>query len=86
MQMASPWFDLGSGTTAMSSCSPAPCARIVRHLAGGNSYWYGRESEPWKIYAFTDRPAYRPKETVKLEIHRAPLQRLIVFHAGRPDG
>ncbi len=30
----------------------------------GNSYWYNRESEPWKIYAFTDRPAYRPKETV----------------------
>jgi uncharacterized protein YfaS (alpha-2-macroglobulin family) len=31
----------------------------------GNSYWYGRQSEPWKIYAFTDRPAYRPKETVQ---------------------
>ena len=30
----------------------------------GNSYWYARESEPWKIYAFTDRPAFRPKETV----------------------
>jgi uncharacterized protein YfaS (alpha-2-macroglobulin family) len=30
----------------------------------GNSHWNGRESEPWKINAFTDRPAYRPKETV----------------------
>ncbi|HEY9508327.1 MAG TPA: alpha-2-macroglobulin family protein, partial [Verrucomicrobiae bacterium] len=33
-------------------------------FARGNSYWYRRESEPWKIYAFPDRPAYRPKETV----------------------
>ena len=32
--------------------------------SAGNSYWHGRESEPWKIYALTDRPAYRPKETV----------------------
>jgi hypothetical protein len=30
----------------------------------GSSYGYGRNFEPWKIYAFTDRPAYRPKETV----------------------
>lgn len=29
-----------------------------------NSYWYGHENEHWRIYAFTDRPAYRPKETV----------------------
>lgn len=30
----------------------------------GNSYWRRHENEPWKIYAYTDRPAYRPKETV----------------------
>ena len=30
----------------------------------GNSYWNHNESESWKIYAFTDRPAYRPKESV----------------------
>ncbi len=33
-------------------------------FAIGNSYWYQRESEPWKIYAFTDRPAYRPGESL----------------------
>jgi len=27
-----------------------------------NSYWYDHNSEPWRIYAFTDRPAYRPTE------------------------
>jgi uncharacterized protein YfaS (alpha-2-macroglobulin family) len=29
----------------------------------GNAWWYRSEHESWKIYAFTDRPAYRPKET-----------------------
>jgi alpha-2-macroglobulin len=31
-----------------------------------NSYWYGDNGgrDQWRIYAFTDRPAYRPQETV----------------------
>ncbi len=33
-------------------------------FSAGNSYWNRGGSEAWKIYAFTDRPAYRPKETV----------------------
>lgn len=28
-----------------------------------NNYWSQNDSVPWRIYAFTDRPAYRPKET-----------------------
>ena len=28
----------------------------------GNSYSYGRQDQPWRVYVFTDRPAYRPKE------------------------
>lgn len=34
-------------------------------FAPGNSYWNSLQQEPWKIYAFTDRPAYRQKETVQ---------------------
>jgi len=31
----------------------------------GNSWWNDwQNGPPWRIYAFTDRPAYRPKETV----------------------
>jgi len=30
----------------------------------GNANGYNGVGEPWRIYAFTDRPAYRPKETV----------------------
>ncbi len=31
----------------------------------GHSYGYNQEDQPWKIYAFTDRPAYRPSETAQ---------------------
>ncbi|MFN7949059.1 MAG: alpha-2-macroglobulin family protein [Blastocatellia bacterium] len=34
-------------------------------LATTYSYDYRSEREQWRIYAFTDRPAYRPKETVQ---------------------
>ncbi|HYG25220.1 MAG TPA: MG2 domain-containing protein [Verrucomicrobiae bacterium] len=30
----------------------------------GNSYWHRQNFDEWKIFAFTDRPAYRPNETV----------------------
>jgi uncharacterized protein YfaS (alpha-2-macroglobulin family) len=33
-------------------------------FSSGNTWWNNwRAGAPWKIYAFTDRPAYRPKET-----------------------
>jgi uncharacterized protein YfaS (alpha-2-macroglobulin family) len=61
----------------------------------GNSYWYGREQEPWKIYAFTDRPAYRPKETVQWKfiarryngsVYSTPSQQTVEFQITDPRG
>src|SRR5262249_49242246 len=34
-------------------------------FAGGSANGYSRSEDAWKIYAFTDRPAYRPKESVQ---------------------
>jgi alpha-2-macroglobulin len=34
-------------------------------FAGGSANGYSRNEDAWKIYAFTDRPAYRPRETVQ---------------------
>ncbi len=31
----------------------------------GQSYYNSPSIQPWRIYAFTDRPAYRPKESVQ---------------------
>ena len=34
-------------------------------FATAGSYWGNQPGQEWKIYATTDRPAYRPKETVQ---------------------
>jgi alpha-2-macroglobulin len=61
----------------------------------GNSYWYNRQDEPWKIYAFTDRPAYRPKETVNWKyiarryngsVYSTPTEQTIEFEITDPRG
>ncbi len=43
-------------------------AKDKQAFSVGNSYRYGRDNQPWRIYAFTDRPAYRPKEHVEWKI------------------
>jgi len=61
----------------------------------GNSYWYGRDSQPWRIYAFTDRPAYRPKETVNWKfiarryngsVYSTPGSEVVEFEITDPRG
>ncbi|HEY6170086.1 MAG TPA: alpha-2-macroglobulin family protein, partial [Verrucomicrobiae bacterium] len=61
----------------------------------GQSYW-GREAfDRWKIYAFTDRPAYRPKETVQWKfiarryngsVYSTPSDATIEFEITDPRG
>ncbi|HYO75893.1 MAG TPA: MG2 domain-containing protein, partial [Thermoanaerobaculia bacterium] len=46
----------------------AGAARQAWHQAYIHSYNPGRNEEHWRIYAFTDRPAYRPNETVQWKI------------------
>ena len=62
----------------------------------GNSWWHNwREGAPWKIYAFTDRPAYRPKETVNWKfiarryadgIYSTPANQTVEFQINDPRG
>ncbi|MBI3878676.1 MAG: alpha-2-macroglobulin [Verrucomicrobia bacterium] len=61
----------------------------------GNSYWGRAEFERWKIYAFTDRPAYRPKETVQWKfiarryngsVYSTPSDATIEFEITDPRG
>ena len=61
----------------------------------GNSYWSGNHFEPWKIYAFTDRPAYRPKETVNWKftarryngsVYSTPSDQVLEFEITDPRG
>jgi uncharacterized protein YfaS (alpha-2-macroglobulin family) len=62
----------------------------------GNTWWNNwRAGEPWKIYAFTDRPAYRPKETVNWKviarryadgIYSTPANQTVEFQINDPRG
>src|SRR5262249_2500586 len=61
----------------------------------GNSYSYGRDSERWRIYAFTDRPAYRPKETVQWKriarcyngsVYSTPADQVLYYQITDPRG
>ncbi|MDD5543344.1 MAG: alpha-2-macroglobulin family protein [Acidobacteriia bacterium] len=57
-------FDLGGGvTSAQLFISASKGDRQSFTLA--NTYSYSTPAQEWKIYAFTDRPAYRPGDTVQ---------------------
>lgn len=64
-------------------------------FAMGNSYRNYENSGDWHIYAFTDRPAYRPKETVQWKfiarqydgsIYSTPAQRTVEYEINDPRG
>ena len=64
-------------------------------FSANNAYWYGRnDNDSWRIYAFTDRPAYRPKEMVHWKfiarrydgsIYSTPAEQTIHYRINAPD-
>ncbi len=61
----------------------------------GSSYSYRRGDEPWRIYAFTDRPAYRPQDTVQWKliarrdngsVYSTPSHQVIEYQVNDPRG
>lgn len=61
----------------------------------GSAYWYREPHESWRIYAFTDRPAYRPKEKVEWKavvrryngsVYSTPANETITYSITGPDG
>ena len=59
----------------------------------GQPYGYSSAVQPWRIYAFTDRPAYRPKEQVQWKfvarrldgsVYTTPAQQTIEFEITDP--
>jgi uncharacterized protein YfaS (alpha-2-macroglobulin family)/tetratricopeptide (TPR) repeat protein len=55
------------GASLITAAAGAPQAFHQTYTRDWSTpYWGGRDSGPsWRIYAFTDRPAYRPGETVQ---------------------
>jgi hypothetical protein len=63
-------------------------------FAGGHSYRQP-DSQDWRIYAFTDRPAYRPKETMQWKfiarrsgsgVYSTPANQVIEYQISDPRG
>jgi uncharacterized protein YfaS (alpha-2-macroglobulin family) len=61
----------------------------------GSSYEPSRNQQPWRIYAFTDRPAYRPQETVQWKfiarrfensVYSTPANQIIEYEIHDPRG
>ncbi|MGH9970973.1 MAG: alpha-2-macroglobulin family protein [Pyrinomonadaceae bacterium] len=64
-------------------------------FSGGYSYANNPDTQPWRIYAFTDRPAYRPKETVRWKfiarrfaggVYSTPANQVVEYQITDPRG
>ncbi|HKS10201.1 MAG TPA: alpha-2-macroglobulin family protein, partial [Pyrinomonadaceae bacterium] len=64
-------------------------------FAASYSYTYGGQEDSWRIYAFTDRPAYRPKETMQWKFiarrrgagaYSTPANQVIEYQINDPRG
>jgi alpha-2-macroglobulin len=64
-------------------------------FSNGYANGYDRNDQAWKIYAFTDRPAYRPKETVQWKfiarrfadgVYSTPANQVVEYQINNPQG
>lgn len=64
-------------------------------FSNGYANGYYREDLAWKIYAFTDRPAYRPHETVQWKfiarrfadgVYSTPANQVVEYQINNPQG
>src|SRR6266436_3410285 len=64
-------------------------------FSNGYANSYDRADQAWKIYAFTDRPAYRPKETVQWKfiarrfadgVYSTPANQVVEYQINNPQG
>ncbi len=88
-------IDLGNRSDRGLELFASASLKDRQAFSTGNSYWNRGESEAWRIYAFTDRPAYRPKETVNWKfiarryngsVYSTPADATIEFEITDPRG
>jgi uncharacterized protein YfaS (alpha-2-macroglobulin family) len=89
-------FDLTEGRSGYNAeLFVAASSENRQAFANSYSYGYGRNEEDWRIYAFTDRPAYRPNETVqwkfvarkyKDSIYSTPAGQMVEYEINDPKG
>jgi alpha-2-macroglobulin len=64
-------------------------------FSNGYANGYDRDDQAWRIYTFTDRPAYRPKETVQWKfiarrfaggVYSTPANQVVEYQINNPQG
>ncbi len=87
-------FDLKSADSYRSLFATANINER-QSFSNGQSSSHNSEQQPWRIYAFTDRPAYRPRETVQWKfvarrfakgVYTTPSAQLIEYQINDPRG
>jgi uncharacterized protein YfaS (alpha-2-macroglobulin family) len=87
-------FQLRGGTSYHSLFASATSGER-QAFANGNASGNDDEGQSWRIYAFTDRPAYRPKETVQWKfiarrlangVYTTPASQVVEYEIADPRG
>ena len=88
-------FDLATRQHSGLELFASAITKDRQAFSPGNSFWNHNESESWKIYASTDRPAFRPKETVNWKfiarryngsVYSTPSDAIVEFEITDPRG
>lgn len=88
-------FDLVANTQSYSEIFASAASDARQAFSVGNSNYYSAAQQPWRIYAFTDRPAYRPHETAQWKfiarkiaagVYSTPGNQIIEYEITDPKG
>lgn len=83
------------GTSDSHSLFAAAISGERQAFSNGSANGNDREDQAWRIYAFTDRPAYRPKETVQWKfiarrfdggVYSTPANQVVEYEIDDPQG
>ena len=83
------------GTSESHSLFAAAVSGARQAFSNGYANGYERSDQAWRIYAFTDRPAYRPRETVQWKfiarrfangVYSTPANQVVEYQINNPQG
>ncbi|HEX3083822.1 MAG TPA: MG2 domain-containing protein, partial [Pyrinomonadaceae bacterium] len=83
------------GTSDSHSLFAAAASGARQAFSNGYANGNSRNDQAWRIYAFTDRPAYRPKETVQWKfiarrfgngVYSTPANQVVEYQINNPQG
>ncbi|HEV7842455.1 MAG TPA: MG2 domain-containing protein, partial [Pyrinomonadaceae bacterium] len=88
-------FELPANTQSYAEMFVSAASDGRQAFSTGNSPSYNASNQPWRIYAFTDRPAYRPHETAQWKfiarryeagVYSTPARQVVEFEITDPRG